>query len=905
MAIQFETPWLLLLIVPAGAFIYFTTRNMMNLARWRRICIITLRSLVFLTLIMLMADFTLKQSSWRTTTLFLADSSDSIIQKEKIPTFIHKALKGVGRNDEAGIVNFGGNASVEMLPDKNPVFSGMQSRIETSFTDIGNALLTAQSLIPWNHRKRIVLITDGRENSGDSLFQVRQMHANGYAIDVYPVDSIIEREVQVRELKVPDSVNMNEQFEIRVTVESSVSAQATILLYSNRRLTAQREVMMEKGTNRFAFSDKAVNGGTVTYRVEVLADSDTVSQNNSLSSFTFVEDIPKILVVREYEKSSSELEKILEKDFRVTAFAPGQVPAELQEMLKYDAFILTNVPAESLSNKFLENLQTVISYQGKGLLVTGGDNSYGPGGYYKTPLETILPVNMDIKPKKEEPNLALILVIDKSGSMSSGDYGIAKIEMAREAAIRATEVLDTEDFIGVIAFDDALKWVVPPQLMDNLELVQDAIGTIRAGGGTQILPPLEAAYYSIQETDAELRHIILLTDGQAEKEGYEPVIDGLRKKGITLSTVAVGRGADRTLMKALAFGGQGRYYETDEFSNIPNIFTKEVFLAGRKYLVNRTFSPQLAAFSDILEGIEEVPLLDGYVATSPKETAETVFMSDEGEPVLATWQYGLGRTVAWTSDAQGVWTYDWMNWENSPRFWKNIVSWMTQQDMSKGYLVETSIEGRRGIITVKAEDDAFMTANRVDGELIGPDGNKQEITLFPVTPGEYSGSFDSDGSGAYIADISLTGSDGRNERISTGLVIPYSPEYDLLSENNDYLLQRIVYEGGGRMLESAEQVFKGELPEVTGTIDPTLPLIIVLLLMFLSDVALMRLNIKTEAIVKSLEHIRETGWTLGKKIAGPYNRKISGIRQQHAKEKQPQTGSYIGELLEKKRKWKR
>lgn len=920
MAIQFETPWLLLLLVPAGAFVWFTTKNMARLVKWRRISVIALRSIVFLMLILLISGFSVKQISSRTTTLFLTDSSDSIMQKEKALDFIREALKSMGKNNEAGIINFAEEPTVELPPSGKPVFSDMQSRIRTSFTNIEKALLMAQSLMPWDHQKRVVLITDGRENAGDSLRQVKQMHAKGYVVDVYPLNHIADKEVQLQELKVPDSVNLNEQYEIVVSVESSAEMKAELLLYSNRRLMARKDITLKKGANRFVFSDKAVNGGMVTYKAEVVADFDSVSQNNSLSSLTFIKDIPEVLILRENEEASSELEKILVKDFRVTALSPKQAPADLQELLKYDAFILNNVPVESLDAKFLDNLETVVDHQGKGLLVTGGDKSYGPGGYYNTPLERMLPVNMDIKPKEEEPNLALVLVIDKSGSMSGGDYGIAKIEMAREAAMRAAEILSEDDMIGVIAFDDALKWVVKPQLMNDPKSVQDAIGTIRAGGGTQILPPLQEAYDAIQKMDAKLKHIILLTDGQAEKEGYENIIEGLREKNITLSTVAVGRGADRMLMKALAYGGLGRYYETDEFSNIPNIFTKEVFLAGKKYLTNRTFSPRLADFSDILNGIEAVPVLDGYVATTAKQTADIILVSDEEEPVLAAWQYGLGRTVAWTPDVQGVWTYDWMSWENSPRFWKNILSWIVQQDMNKTYTVETKTEGRQGIITLMAEDDAYITASEVKGELIGPDGSKQEITLSPIAPGEYRGTFESAGSGAYIADLTLSGGDGKTERVSAGLVVPYSPEYDLLSGNGSYLLEKIAYEGGGRMLDEPKQVFKGQLLPVEGMIDLTLPLLIALFFLLLADIAMRRLNISGDALMKKIGPVAAQGRTLAEGMAGTGSRIVSKIKIPASRKmekpvkvktkgsdnKELQPGdAFIGELLEKKRKWKR
>lgn len=937
MALQFENPWLLLLLLPAASLMYYTTKNMIRLVLWRRISIILLRSLVFLLVILLLSGFTIKQVSNTATTLFLLDSSDSISQKEQTAAFVREAIKNMGRNDEAGIINFGGDSTIELLPAKHPIFDDIQTLINPSFTNLEKALLTAQSVMPWDHKKRVVLVTDGRENTGNALLQIKQMKAKGYAVDVYPINSSFQKEVQLEELKIPDSVHLNEQFEITVNIKSNVNTRVVLQLYSDRLLAGEKEIVLNKGDNQFAFMDKAVNGGMVTYRVEVLADSDTVSQNNSLSSYTYVKDIPEIMMILESEEAGSALGDILKADMHLTVVNPMQVPVEMSELLKYDAFIMANVSADSLSDAFLNNLETAVSHQGKGLLVTGGDNSYGPGGYYKTTLEKILPVNMDIKPKEEEPNLALMLVIDKSGSMSGGDFGISKIELAREAAIRSTEVLNQEDMIGVIAFDDAFKWVVEPQKLDNLQAIQDAIGSIRSGGGTQILPGLEAAYDSIQKMDAKLKHIILLTDGQAEKEGYEPLIEGLREKGITLSTVAVGRSADSLLMKALAYGGSGRYYETDEFTDIPKIFAKEVFLAGKKYLTNRTFIPKLAGSSDILKGIDAVPQLDGYVTTTAKQTANIIFESDEKDPILASWQYGLGRTVAWTPDAQGIWTYDWMNWKDSSKFWKNTVSWLIQQNMSKGYTVESNIEGEEGVITVQAEDDAFMTASDIKGTLVGPDGIKQDIKLLPGAPGEYKGSFTGLKSGVYIADITLSGSDGRSERFSTGLIMPYSPEYDLLTGSNDTFLQKMVFEGGGRLLEDPAQVFKSELPPVTGKTDPTYGLMIVVFILFMLDVALRRLNLHADSWKKKLEPVLASVKAAAGRVAHAAEGKIRKDREigkekknREEKEFKPHElnvrtletvvkpvqkselqkektnmDSHISKLLDKKRKWKR
>jgi len=915
MALQFENPWLLMLILPIVVFMYYTTKNMIKMTTWKKTTIMVLRSLIFLLIILLLSGFTIELTSNTATTLFLIDSSDSISQKKQGEDFIREAIKNMGKNDEVGIINFGENYAIELLPDKNPSFTNVQTKINTSFTNLEKALIGAQSLMPWDHLKRVVILTDGRENVGDGLSQVKQMRSKGYIIDVYPLNSEIGEEVQLESLSIPETVHLNEQFEIVVNIKSNVNTSAILKLYSDRLLTAQKQIILNKGENQFVFTDKAVNGGMVTYRVEVSADVDTLFQNNAMSSYTYVKDKPKVLVVQEEENASDVLVEMLKDNVNITVVNSKQVPTHLSEILKYDAFILTNVSADSLSNVFLDNLETAVSHQGKGLLVTGGENSYGPGGYYKTTLEKILPVNMDIKPKEEEPDLALILVIDKSGSMSGGDFGISKMELAIEAAIRSTEVLDQDDTIGVIAFDDAYKWVVEPQKLDNLKSIQDAIGTIRSGGGTQILPPLQAAYDAIKELNAGLKHIILLTDGQAEKEGYELLIEGLRENGITLSTVAVGRSADLLLLKTLAFGGRGRFYETDEFTDIPKIFAKEVFLAGKKYLTNKTFVPELAGFSEILKGIGAIPKLDGYVTTTPKSTANVILKSDEDDPVLASWQYGLGRTVAWTPDVQGIWTHDWMSWTESSKFWNNIMSWIIQQDLSKDYIIETGTKGQDGFITIKAQDDAFMTASMIKGTLVDPDGNKQEISLMPSAPGEYTGLFGNLKSGIYVADIILEGSDGRSERISTGIIMPYSPEYDLLSGDNEALLQKIAYEGGGRILDNPAQVFEGELPPVSGKADPSHIFYILLIILLMIDISLRRLNLHPDILMQKLRPLfmqsmnkilRYDFLSVNKRtdtnIQERKDTHEQDITQKQTNKEEQDSNSHISRLLEVKRK---
>jgi len=660
---------------------------------------------------------------------------------------------GIKNIEKVGIVAFGGDAAVELAASENPVFTSIQTKINGNFTNIEKGLKLASSLIPSGDRKRIVLVTDGFENAGDAIKQARLLRQQDITLDVLPLSAEDNEEVLTRGISVPENLYLNEKFEVAVKIESTVKTAAVLKLYTDRQLAAEREIQIQKGENNFTFSGKAEKGGMVIYTAVIEPVEDTVIKNNSISTFSYVEDTARILMVHDRDNGGSEIAKMLRNDVKLDVASPESLPVTIDDLQKYDAFIISNVSAEKFDDRFLNNLETCIQYQGKGLLVTGGENSYAPGGYYKTVLEKVLPVNMDIRPKEEIPSLGLVLVIDKSGSMSMGQYGVSKVDLAKEAAIRSTEVLNSRDMIGVIAFDSAVQWVVKTQKLNDLKGIQDSIGTIRAGGGTQILPPLEEAIKSLKEVDTKLKHIILLTDGQAEKTGYELLVDDLNESGITMSTVAVGREADAMLLQALAFGGGGRFYMTDEFTDIPKIFAKETFLAGKTYLNNRTFTPNLKSYSEILKNLDSVPSLDGYVGTTPKNTARVVFSSDRDDPVLAVWQYGLGRTAAWTSDAKGMWTSSWLGWEQSPQFWKNLVSWILPQRSGEDFSINGSLAEGMGSIELRLPPEESSQGDEVEAVIIGPSGSKETVALQPVSPGYFKGEFKAEETGVYISSI--------------------------------------------------------------------------------------------------------------------------------------------------------
>lgn len=846
--ITFEYPWVLALFPVLVAFILITGRNLRLGSSLKKRTVLGFRLALLFVLVLALSAPAMRWKANQTATIFLADVSDSTKHSRKeVEAFIHEAMSHASNRDRVGVISFAKEARVLQMPKDNTGFSTLESRFGSEGTDIAKALTLARSIMPENAAKRLVLLSDGKQTTGDALDTARLLKRFGYTVDVMPINNDDGPEVQIEAFSAPKQVNAKERFDISVRMNSNIHTKATVRLFANRTLTAEKEVECYPGQNLFTFSDEVDQGGMVTYSAEVVTDNDTVFQNNQLSAFTQILDMPRILLI-ERGNSGENLVRYIEAYAQVTRVQPTEVPTSLAGMLSYDAFILVDINMDWMHQDFFTHLEQAVSHQGKGLLTIGGENSYAPGGYNDTILETILPVEMDIRPKEENPDLGLLLVIDKSGSMSSGEYGISKLELAKEAAIRAAEVLEESDQLGVIAFDDAIQWVIQTEPLTDMKDATDRIGSIRPGGGTQILHPLEAAWQDLRNKDTKLKHIILLTDGQAEQYGYERVIEGIRDDGITLSTVAVGQGADTLLLKALAYGGQGRYYRTDEFSDIPSIFAKEAFLAGQKYLQNRHFYPELVSSAGILKGIQAVPPLDGYVATRIKSTARTVFRSDIEDPVLAVWQYGLGRTAAWTSDIQGIWTSQWALWQDAPGFWGNLAGWLVQKNLNTGYTVETKVQDGKGRITVSADTELILYEEAIDGTMVTPEGTQKSIRLNAVKPGVFEGEIDQTTPGAYVVNLQMPG-ENQTENISAGIVMPYAQEYRILDENALDLPEKLASAGGGRVVTDAAEIFSGKVQNTGSRRELTNFLILVALILLIADIAMRKLQIPMEPIV--------------------------------------------------------
>jgi uncharacterized membrane protein len=530
------------------------------------------------------------------------------------------------------------------------------------------------------------------------------------------------------------------------------------------------------------------------------------------------------------------------------------MPETAEALRKYDAAVLVNAETDSFSAGALTALDGFVRTLGRGLVVIGGDESYALGGYRGSALETMLPVTIDVRNEMDMPSLALVLVIDKSGSMTEGQFGTTRLEVAKEAAARAAEVLTPKDQVGVICFDDTAKWVVPLQNVTDVKAVQDAIGTIRPGGGTAFYTPLYEALQAQMKSNAQLKHVIFLTDGQAGDSGYEAFVQQMAQNGITMTTVAVGSGANQKVLRDLAEMGNGRSYAAGEFDNIPKIFTKETYLVTGSYVQNRTFTPVITEDSP-LTAFPGFPQLNGYLASTEKPLATVSMVSDRNDPILAWWQYGAGRSLAWTSDSLGAWTGQYLSWDQGPAFFSGMVAHVLKKNSQEGSL-QTQVQGVKAHLAYTAPEGADSGDISTTAYALYPDGTEASVQLNETAPGVYEGDIPAQQQGAYAIRVEQSQNGEVLRQLEGGAVVSYPEEYDLRKTAAGDSLAQLAQITGGRVLTDPQELFSARGREAKSRRELAQVLLTMAVFLFLFDVAMRRLP-WDRALVKATGRMQE------------------------------------------------
>lgn len=846
MSIEMSNPWWLLLIPVIIAGLVISERFFRMQNKGKKIKYIVMRGLIGILLVLTLCGLSFKITTKQVTTIFLVDVSDSNEKNlDEMEAYIRSSIEAMPKKNQAGVVVFGDDVLVDQFVTDKKIFSEVTSAPVTTATNLEKAVSTALTIFPEDTAKRLVLITDGLENAGSVEKMAGTVAAQDIDVKVLKLEQNMGEEVYVSNLELPQHVHIGDTFNVKVTIQSNVSTEAVVSLYSGRTLKGQSTVNLTAGQNQFVFQDTGESNGTQDYHVMVEPVNDTMSMNNEYCAFTQVEADPKILLVEGTPEEGTELAAILDAcGVRYDKITPTGVPEEMSSLVQYKAVVMVNVHARDLRQGFMDNLESYVRDYAGGLICTGGANSYAMGGYQETALETVLPVNMFLEGEREVPTMAIAMVIDHSGSMTDtadGGTGATCLDLAKEAALEGVKNLRDLDEIGVLAFDDTFDWIVPMQQASNRSTVNNGIATLQIGGGTSIYPALDEAATKLQQSDAQIKHIILLTDGQDYYDQYSDVINKINDGGITLSTVAVGAESDQQLLQKLANQCGGRYYYTDINSGIPKIFAQEIILSGKSYIINEEFVPVITSNSEIIEGLmtEGVPTLLGYIGSSAKPQATVILQSEEGDPILSTWQYGLGRTIAWNTDASNEWTGNWANWENYVQLWDNMINYVVSNTEIGGDSLEVLQEGSSAVISYTTDNydkDTTIKAVCTDAE-----GNTQEIQLDPVAPGQYEANLAMDDIGIYTISLQNHHGEELQSSMITAAAMQYSPEYrfDLVTDG----LDAFVAQAEGQFVTYEDDIFAGQLETVRARTNLAIPLMIAAIVLFMLDILARRMNI--------------------------------------------------------------
>ncbi len=849
MTLDFTQPLALLLLAVLPLFWLVGRVSRTHLPANRRRLALGVRLLVAALLVLGLAGPRATGRADQQAVAFLVDVSDSVTpqMRDRQLGWLREAVAGMGERDQAAIIAFGDQPVVERPLSGVRQVGPISSVVGGGKTDVSAAIRLALASMPSTMARKIVLVSDGNENAGRAVDQARIAGAAQVPIDVVPLSQQTGPEVLVRQLETPAFVREGETFSATVTIEASQDSRARVHLLADGRLLGSQDIELSQGTNSVVLPQEPLGPGFHLFRVQLEGRDDTFVQNNEGGSYTVVSGKPRVLLIESEPGETRYLADALRASgLELDVRDVGQATLDLPTLRGYESVVLANVPAADMSVPQMRAINSYVQNLGGGLVVIGGEKSYGVGRYNRTPLEEALPVRMDLRGRTLTASVALMLVIDVSGSMAGGP-GSSKMDLAKEAAIRGVELLSEQDQVGVLAFDDTNKWIQRIGFLTDPQATQASIGTLNPGGGTAIYPALEEAFQAIAPVEAKVKHVLLLTDGLSSGGDYEGLTQRMLQNGVTLSTIAIGSDADFSLLRRLADQGRGRYFEGNDPFEVPQMVIKDTQEVARAAIVEEAFRPTQVGSSPILEGIDasQLPPLLGYVSTTPKPTSQVLLISKDVDPILSEWQYGLGHVVAWTSDAKNRWAQDWLNWPDFSRFWAQVVKRTIPNPIDRNMQVQITQEGATARVTVDAvsDDKSYQNFLTTRATVVNPGQAQDQVALPQVAPGRYEARIPIGGEGAYFLNIVQTDASGTLQAgRPAGFVIPYSAEYRDLRANPE-LLSQIARESGGAVLTDARGVFALDRL-VSGQPRELWPWLLTLAsLLFVFDVAARRLRL--------------------------------------------------------------
>lgn len=840
----FEHPWLLLLVLPAWLIVGVVAkygRRTVGPKQHRAASVV--RVIGVGLLVAALAQPLLVSSSGQRSVLFVLDRSSSITAEARVAQeeFVATALSAAGQEDLMAVAVFGRELRMDSALSSEPPSTSIGSVIDPTTTDLAGALRAGAAVLPTEGSRRIVVLTDAVETTGDARAAARELADAGVAVDVITLTTGRSSDALIAGVDAPVTSREGDRIPVQVDVQATASGPAVVSLTAGDEVF-EVAVDLVPGRNTVDFEVPASDSGVLRLAAEVEASFDAVPQNDQGEALVRVLGAARIAVVEGVIGDGAELARALEAG-GMRPEVLSAIPAA-EDLLVYDGVVLVNVvaPREDIA----QDLADYVEALGRGLVVVGGDQAYGLGDYQETAFEEVLPVTSDPDDLIRRQPVAEVLVIDTSGSMAnchcdgiaehdpSGAGGVNKTDISRAGAGLAIGALQAEDRVGVLAFTSGTRWALPLDKIPSGTEVAAALNTLTPQGDTEITPALREALAALIDAPEEIKHMILFTDGWGDDPELLTVAQDIADAGITLSVLGTGEGTGDTLRRMAALGG-GRFYAGRDLEAVPEVFAEETLRVARPLVAEGQFLPALGSASPITAGLSATPALRGYVLTKAKQTAQIPLEIGPGDPLLATWQRGLGRATVWTSDATARWSADWLSWSGFVDFWGSVV----RDTLPPGLDTPPSVRLEGGSLVVRFDTEAPLDASAI-AHVRDAEGNLSSLPLQRSGENTFEGRVPVAASGAYWVAVEVENADGVLASGSNGIVAGYADEF-AFRDPDPQLASDIASATGGRVEPEALDVFD-PAPERGAAKRELWPLLVAIALaLFLIDIGLRRL----------------------------------------------------------------
>lgn len=890
-AYRFESPGYLVLLAIIPLLIALSFRSLSGLGPIRRGIAVTCRCLVVALMVLALAGMQTTRDNDDLSVIYLVDRSNSVPRgiQQKTFDFIKDSLKGRRPDDRVGVIAFDGVAAVEQTPMRTLAIDRLTAAQQADQTDIAEAVRLAMAMMPSDTRRRIVLMSDGNENVGNVLEEAQRVGAAGIPIDVVPLEYEHSDEVVFEQLAAPPTANLEETVNLRMVLRSQKTTKGQIRLEHNGEIvdldpkssSVGYPVTLNAGPNALTIPIPLRAVGAHRFEAKFIPDGeseDSIADNNEGKAFTVVAGQGKVLILCTPEADNQQSAQLLAAALRGERIesevqVAGEKPLDHVRLLEYSLVIISNVSAGDFREEEKQTLSTYVRELGGGLVMVGGDDGFGAGGWAGSPIEDVMPVSFDVKNTKQIPKGALVLVMHAC-EIPQGNY------WGEQVAIAAVKTLSSRDLVGILAWQffgpERGFWVSPLNEVGNKTNVVQNIMKMSMGDLPDLDEVMRPGVDALAiNTSAAAKHMIVISDFDPAPP-RDDLLKKMKDKGITCSTVAIGYGGhyiDETKANMIATTTGGKFYKCDQFDKLPQIFVKEAKIVRRSLINEQPFTPRVRdVISPLIAGFgtSGFPQLGGMVLTTAKPTANVALFrkSEEGDdPVLAHWQVGLGKTVAFTSGMWNRWGENWVSWVQFSKLWAQVVRWASRQSDSDKFDVTTTISGGRAKVQVDAVDKNSSSINFMDlqGAVITPGQDSKALRLVQTGPGRYEAEFDARDRGNFIVNLNYRMGNGPNAEtgaIRTGLSVAYSPEYARLQPNQP-LLNDIEARTGGRALSGAAPAAafdRASLPKAESRRPIWEDLIRLMLALFLIDVAVRRIAINPLEVARRVRRfIAEMG----------------------------------------------